>query len=121
MASAVSSTQKCSGFLRSQSVSAAAEYGTTASSSVRDPPGTASSSAIADAPPPVTTIMYCAWGCVEGAAVVRAAKSATTAAHSKMNLSAENRNNWSNTPSASDEGPPQWGPVNLVRDESQQP
>ena len=50
---AAAGEQKCSGRPFKKSSSAAAEYGTTASSTVREPPGTPSSSPIARLPPPV--------------------------------------------------------------------
>ena len=53
IAQAVSTLQACSGSNPRNVVSARGSYGTTASSSSRDPPGTRRSSAIAPLPPPV--------------------------------------------------------------------
>jgi len=56
MARAVAEEQACSGMSPSQSQSAAAEYGTRASSTVCEAPGTQRSRLIAKLPPPVTEI-----------------------------------------------------------------
>ncbi len=53
IATAVSTLEACAGSKPRNAVRARTSYGTTASSSKRDPPGTRSSSAIAPLPPPV--------------------------------------------------------------------